>query len=156
MYVGRGSYRTGWGGPGVDQSSRCSQSSPSGCHLAAIPSGPSPPRPTRILGSGPSTGRCETPPQLWRSERVDTVLNLDGSSNVEIGRLEVTDQDPRLANANMETFDPATLAGSALVDRVPYLAAAGRDLYHQPRPNGPAADIGAVERQAAPRAPRRR
>ncbi len=92
VYVGRGSYRTGWGGPGVDQSSRCSQSSPSGCHLAAIPSGPSPQRPTRILGSGPSTGRCETPPQLWGSERVDTVLNLDGSSNVQIGCLEVTDR----------------------------------------------------------------
>lgn len=91
VYVARGSYRIGWGAPGADPSSRCDQSSPWDCHLAAVPSG-SPQRPTRILGTGPSTGKCATPPQLWGSERVQKVLNLEGSSYVQIGCLEITDR----------------------------------------------------------------
>lgn len=92
VYVAPGSYRTGWGGPGVTQSARCSAASPSGCYLAAIPSGPSAGRPTRLLGSGPAIGKCVDPPQLWGSERVETVLNLEGSSNVQVGCLEITDR----------------------------------------------------------------
>ena len=92
VYVAPGSYRTGWGGPGVEQSGRCSADSPSGCYLAAVPSGPSSGRPTRILGGGPASGKCVDPSQLWGAQRVATVLNLEGSSHVQLACLEVTDR----------------------------------------------------------------
>ena len=58
-----------------------------------------------------------------------------------------------LTNAQMAAFDPRPTAVSALLDRVAPVAAAGRDHYRMPRPDGPAADIGAVERQAQGRSP---
>lgn len=54
-------------------------------YLHAVPSGPAPSRPTRIVGA---TGKV---PKLVGTRGIHRVLNLDGSSNVEIGNLEITD-----------------------------------------------------------------
>jgi hypothetical protein len=60
--------------------------------MPAIPSGPSAFQKTRILGAGHDSG-CSNPPELWGAERAKHVLNLEGSSNVEVACLEVTDHD---------------------------------------------------------------
>ena len=53
--------------------------------MQPVPSGRSPDRPTRILGK---PGRM---PRLQGVAGIRSVLSLDGSSNVEIGNLEITD-----------------------------------------------------------------
>ncbi|WP_457836269.1 hypothetical protein, partial [Staphylococcus aureus] len=50
----------------------------------------SPDKPTRILGEGYDSG-CIAPPQLWGTERAQQVLSLNGSSNVQVSCLEITD-----------------------------------------------------------------
>ncbi|QOD92028.1 right-handed parallel beta-helix repeat-containing protein [Lysobacter sp. CW239] len=88
LIIGSGSYMIGWGAPGAaDKSGRCYAGGPYDCYLPPIPSGPSPTAKTRILGKD-----AKNPPKLWGTERVTHILNLNGSSNVEIGNLEITDQ----------------------------------------------------------------
>jgi len=80
-------YRIGWGAPNTG---RCNSSWPWDCYMNAIPSGPDPANPTRILGKGWDTG-CSNPPELWGTQRTKTVLNLRGSNNIEVQCLEITD-----------------------------------------------------------------
>ncbi len=88
LMIGSGSYMIGWGAPGAaDKSGRCYAGGPYNCYLPPIPSGTSASAKTRILGMD-----AKNPPKLWGTERVTTILNLNGSSNVEIGNLEITDQ----------------------------------------------------------------
>ncbi len=86
--IGSGNYRMGYGAPGADN---CSQSWPWECVMPPIPSGPSPDQPTRILGQGHADG-CEQAPELWGTERAWMVVNLEGSSNVELACLDITDR----------------------------------------------------------------
>ncbi len=88
LIIGSGSYRMGYAAPGADN---CDAASTYDCSMAAIPSGPDPARPTRVLGVGWDQG-CSAPPELWGAERTDMVLNLIGSSNVEVACLEITDR----------------------------------------------------------------
>jgi hypothetical protein len=83
-------YVIGYSAPNTSDTSKCSSGWPWDCIMRPIPSGPSPSQPTRILGKGWDTG-CVNPPQLWGNERVGLVLNLNGSNNVEIQCVEVTD-----------------------------------------------------------------
>lgn len=83
-------YMMGYGAPNTQDSSKCSIYWPWDCFTRPIPSGPNPENPTRILGKGWDKG-CSSPPQLWGTERLNKVLNLKGSSNVEVQCLEVTD-----------------------------------------------------------------
>jgi hypothetical protein len=69
LIIGRGTYQMGTGG-----------------FMQPIPSGASTTTPTRILGQS-----CATPPKLVGINGTHRVLNLQGSSNVEIGCLEITD-----------------------------------------------------------------
>jgi len=87
LIIGPGSYRMGYGAPGADA---CEMDYPWGCHMPPIPSGPDPAHLTRILGAGWRAG-CADPPELWGTERADVILNLAGSSNVEVACLEITD-----------------------------------------------------------------
>ena len=87
LIIGSGSYMMGYGAPGADA---CSSDWTYDCHMPPIPSGPDPAHPTRILGSGWDSG-CAASPELWGTERTTVILNLRGSSNVEIACLEITD-----------------------------------------------------------------
>ncbi len=60
------------------------------CMMQAIPSGPSSSQPTKILGEEYSTG-CSAKPELWGSQRPWAIIDMDGSSNVEVQCLEITD-----------------------------------------------------------------
>lgn len=92
LIIGAGEYMIGFGAPGAsDVAGRCYSAGPYDCYLPPIPSGPSASLKTRILGQGHDTG-CAAPPKLWGTQRVSLMLNLQNSSNVEIGCLEVTDK----------------------------------------------------------------
>lgn len=82
LIVASGSYMMGFGAPGAEN---CEAAGSWDCVMAPVPSGLFLETPTRILGD------CGNPPELWGTERANTVLNLDGSSNVEIACLEITD-----------------------------------------------------------------
>ncbi|MCA1778311.1 MAG: right-handed parallel beta-helix repeat-containing protein [Xanthomonadaceae bacterium] len=87
LLIGEGDYRMGHGAPSAD---RCALDWSWDCHMPPIPSGPSADQPTRILGTGYDQG-CPAAPKLWGTERARTILNLEGSSNVVLACLEVTD-----------------------------------------------------------------
>ena len=87
LVIGAGSYMIGYG---ADDATGCYAAGAFDCTMAPVPSGPSPGQPTRLLGAGHDRG-CPSPPELWGTERAYRVLNLQGSSNVEIGCLEITD-----------------------------------------------------------------
>ena len=88
LHVGSGSYMMGYGAPNTEN---CHQSMSWECHMTRIPSGPSPAEPTRILGSGHDQS-CTQAPELWGTERSWMVVNMEGSSNVELACLEITDR----------------------------------------------------------------
>ena len=91
LVIGPGSYMIGWGAPGTSGGSGdCFAEASYDCGLSPIPSGPSPAQRTRVLGRG-FDGGCAAPPQLWGTERVSAVISLEGSSNIELGCLEITD-----------------------------------------------------------------
>ena len=89
LIVAAGSYQMGLGAPDA-QSDKCREDWPWDCHMMPVPSGPSPDKPTRILGAGWDKG-CATPPELWGTERAETVIDLRGSSNVQLACFEITD-----------------------------------------------------------------
>lgn len=90
LIIAAGSYRMGYGAPGADV---CASDYPWDCHMPPIPSGPTPAQPTRILGAGWDAD-CPNPPELWGAECAAFILNLTGTSNVEIACLEITDHSP--------------------------------------------------------------
>ncbi|HEX3897440.1 MAG TPA: hypothetical protein VHW73_14670, partial [Rudaea sp.] len=89
LIIATGSYQMGLGAPDA-QSDKCRADWPWDCHMTPVPSGPSPDKPTRILGMGWDKG-CAAPPELWGTERAETVIDLRGSSNVQIACFEITD-----------------------------------------------------------------
>ncbi len=88
LHIGPGSYRMGLGAPATEN---CDAAYSWECHMALIPSGPTPDQPTRILGHGHDDG-CTDAPQLWGTERSWMVINLEGSDHVELACLEITDR----------------------------------------------------------------
>ncbi|MBI4470766.1 MAG: right-handed parallel beta-helix repeat-containing protein [Acidobacteria bacterium] len=88
LVISSGSYMMGYGAPGAIN---CDSDYPWDCFMSAVPSGPDPAHPTRILGAGWNAG-CSDPPELWGTERVDLVINLARSSHVEVACLEITDR----------------------------------------------------------------
>ena len=90
LIIGPGDYMIGWGAPG-SSGGRCSTGARYNCYLAPVPSGLSATARTRILGKTDSRGAC-IKPKLWGTERVGKVINLEGSSYVEVGCLEITDR----------------------------------------------------------------
>ncbi|HZP65024.1 MAG TPA: right-handed parallel beta-helix repeat-containing protein [Rudaea sp.] len=102
LVIAAGSYAMGRGAPGTDALAACRADWPWDCHAAAPPSGPSPARPTRILGAGFDTG-CAHPPELWGTSRTSAVLDLSGSDNLEIACLEITDHSSCIEFHNAAT-----------------------------------------------------
>jgi hypothetical protein len=68
---------------------KCNESWAYDCYMPPVPSGTEE-NPTRIRGEGWDTG-CLTPPSLWGSGRAKYAIRLDGSNNVELSCLEITD-----------------------------------------------------------------
>ena len=90
LIIANGSYKMGSGAPGATNDDKCNESWSYDCVMAKIPSGPSPGKPTRILGEGYNSG-CTSRPELWGSGRPWAIVDMDGSSNVEVQCLEITD-----------------------------------------------------------------
>jgi hypothetical protein len=89
LIVAAGSYEMGFGAPEA-VSDKCRPDWPWDCHMSPVPSGPSPDKPTRILGAGWDKG-CASPPELWGTERAEAVMDLRGSSNLQLACFEITD-----------------------------------------------------------------
>jgi len=86
LLIGAGKYRMGHGAPGAEG---CGASFSWDCFAAAIPAGTAT-KPTRVLGVGWNSG-CKSAPQLYGVERAKRVLDLSGSSHVQLQCLEITD-----------------------------------------------------------------
>ena len=87
LIIGAGSYMLGYGAPGAEN---CEYEGSYDCSMPPIPSGPDAAHPTRILGEGWDKG-CLVPPELWGSGRPFHMIDMTGSSNVEIACMEITD-----------------------------------------------------------------
>jgi hypothetical protein len=120
LIIGPGQYQMGLGAPNTPS---CSQYYPWDCFMRAVPSGTAT-APTRILGKGWDTG-CASRPQLWGTERSSSVMSLQGSSNVEVQCVEITDHSscmdsgPDLAtrcNRTSYPFGPWALIGLVASD----------------------------------------
>lgn len=85
-----GSYKIGFGAPNTIDTNKCSIFYPYDCTMRPIPSGIDALHPTRILGKGWNNG-CTTKNQLWATAKLWQVLDLRGSSNVEVQCLDITD-----------------------------------------------------------------
>ncbi len=100
LNIGSGDYRMGHGAPGTGN---CAKEYPWDCFMAAIPSGKDKSNPTRIMGEM-TNKQCTNPPVLWGTERSYTIINLNGSSNVELSCLDITDRDNCI-----EFFNPGNM-----------------------------------------------
>lgn len=114
-------YVMGWGAPNIQDFSQCHSSYPWNCFMKAIPSGPDVSHPTRILGKGWDSG-CTSPTQLWGTERANLIINLNGSSNVELQCLDITDhsdcqvQGPKPCNRDTLPAGPWAKEGISASD----------------------------------------
>ena len=90
LIIANGSYKMGYGASAGATANSCDTNWSYECMMQAIPSGPSSSQPTKILGEGYNSG-CSTKPELWGSQRPWAIINMDGSSNVEVQCLEITD-----------------------------------------------------------------
>jgi hypothetical protein len=87
LLIAAGEYQMGYRALGAES---CDATGSFDCLMSPVPSGPTPDRPTRILGAGWDAG-CPTPPQLWGTGRPWFIVNLTDASNVEVACLEITD-----------------------------------------------------------------
>jgi hypothetical protein len=106
LMIGSGEYMIGYGAPGMGGG--CASGDKSSCSLGKIPSGTSSAR-TRILGNGTKA------PKLWGANGTWSVLNLNGSSNVEVGNLEITDKDQCIKGHSVAAAKCATTGNWASV-----------------------------------------
>jgi len=96
LVIANGSYMMGLGAPGAES---CSDDDSAACVMAPVPSGRRADRPTRIVGEGHDSG-CKAAPELWATQGASTVLNLEGSSHVQVACLEITDHSDCIKNHN--------------------------------------------------------
>jgi len=83
LVIHPGTYRMGLGAPGAKN---CSADWPWDCRMSPIPDGIGPDRPTRIVGAD-----CDAPPRLEGVGGATWIVDLEGSTDVEIHCLEITD-----------------------------------------------------------------
>ena len=93
LLVADGSYMIGIGAPGTGI---CNAGNSSGCTMAPVPSGPDATHPTRVIGN------VAHPVELWGVEKLYMLLNLTGSSNVEVAGFELTDHSPCIQNQSRQ------------------------------------------------------
>lgn len=115
LFIGSGSYMIGRGADGAGD---CEGRE---CIMAPVPSGAA--STTRILGTN-----CSAPPTLWGSGGIERVLNLEGSSGVEIGCLEITDRhDCVYKHSNTDASCPSD--GSGHWAKAGVFASRSRDVW---------------------------
>lgn len=91
IIIKNGSYRMGHS-PGEYDSGACSSSWAYDCYMNAVPSGLSADAKTKIYGEGYASG-CSRKPELWATHGAYMLLNLEGTSNVDIQCLDLTDHE---------------------------------------------------------------
>jgi hypothetical protein len=89
LIIKSGSYKMGHTS-GIYDTGDCSSGWPWSCFMAPIPSGPDKDHVTKIYGEGWDQG-CMNPPELWGAEAAGRIINLEGTSNVEVQCLDITD-----------------------------------------------------------------
>jgi PKD repeat protein len=96
LVIHAGSYRMGYGAPGAEP---CAQEYPWDCYMVSVPSGPDAAHPTRIVGEMTARG-CTAKPELWGAERPYHIVDLHGSSHVEVACLDITDHSSCIEDHN--------------------------------------------------------
>ncbi len=120
---GTAQYLVGYGMPNTVGCNPFS-SSVTDCTMKAIPASSDVNNPTKIFGSAYNTG-CATKPQLYGTQSVKQILYVQGSNNIDIECIEVTDHSTcgfRLGNqcsenygsGNVGTYGRAGIAGAFL------------------------------------------
>lgn len=130
LLIHSGQYKIGLGAP---ETSSCSSDFPWDCSMAAVPSGKDAANPTRILGEGYNAG-CGNAPELWGTQRVGMVLNMRGSSNVQLACVAVTDHSPCVESHSSP-------AHACKRDTYPFGDWAGTGIYAQDSTNVTMTDV---------------
>jgi len=86
-----GEYRIGYD-PHRNWRGGCLETQTWECYPRPVPSGPSPGKKTKIYGKHYTACSRSKAARLWGAERAPHVLNLQGSDNVEIACLDITDK----------------------------------------------------------------
>jgi hypothetical protein len=128
VIIKNGSYRMG-ATPGLYESGSCHTAWSYDCYTFPIPSGPNPSNKTKIYGEGYAS--CSTKPELWGAGATRRVLNLDGSSNVDLRCLDITDHDD--CGGNDSNFSCPTYSSTVLW--------AGAGLYYYSGSNNELTDV---------------
>lgn len=91
LIIAPGSYMIGYSAQAREAygSNVCDANYSYDCVPQAVPSGPDPEHTTVIKGAS-----CAAKPELWGTQGASHVLSLDGSSNVRLECLELTDHSP--------------------------------------------------------------
>lgn len=111
LVIGTGSYMMGYGAPNANNA-MCYQPATWGCAIASIPSGIDAAHPTTIMGD------CAKPPELWGTQRVSSILDIEHVHDVVIKCLDLTDH-----SACIEFYRPTENTGGVTAcnrDKYPY------------------------------------
>jgi len=120
LVIGRGSFMIGYGAPN-SQNAMCYQPATWGCAIASIPSGIDATHPTVI------TGDCAKPPELWGTQRLSSIFDLEHLHDVVIKCLDLTDH-----SACVEFYKPTANTGGAMAcnrNKYPYGEWAANGIY---------------------------
>jgi len=99
LVIGPGSYMIGYGAPN-SQNAMCYQPATWGCAIASIPVGINAEHPTVI------TGDCAKPPELWGTQRISSLFDLEHVHDIVIKCLDLTDH-----SACVEFYKPTANTG---------------------------------------------
>jgi chitodextrinase len=89
LMIGSWQYMIGYWAPWAEA---CSSSFPWDCAMASVPSGPNATYPTKIYGATYDQS-CSNAPEFYWVERVNSILRLVGSSNIQVSCLNITDHE---------------------------------------------------------------
>jgi len=120
LVIGTGSYMIGYGAPNAENA-MCYQPATWGCAIASTPSGIDAAHPTTI------TGDCAKPPELWGTQRVSSIFDLEHVHDVVIECLDLTDH-----SACVEFYRPTENTGGVTTcsrDHFPYGPWAANGIY---------------------------
>ena len=100
LVIDSGSYMIGYGAPN-SSNSMCYQPATWGCAIASIPSGIDASHPTIITGAN-----CSAPPQLWGTQRLSSIFDIESEHDITIKCLELTDH-----SMCIDSYQPTTNTG---------------------------------------------